>query len=214
MMSARRARLADVPDAPESPKRRFLDRKSGHVIVKVFQGECYVTDQDEILSTILGSCIAACVRDPIVGVGGMNHFLLPQGQNGGSSAKQSDAGAAMRYGNFSMEKLINEIMKRGGDRRRLEAKVFGGGNVLRSGMNIGHSNAAFIEEYLSAEGIPIAAKDLRGTLPRAVRYFPNSGRVLVRAVDANRGKEIAAEEQKRRVRVAKSETAGEIELFD
>lgn len=215
-MSNRRARMTDVPEAPANPKRRFLDRKTGFVIVKIFQGECYVTEKDEILSTILGSCIAACIRDPVAGIGGMNHFLLPYGQDngGGHDGHPEDMGAALRYGNFSMEQLINEIMKRGGDRRRLEVKVFGGGNVLKSGMNIGHTNATFVEKYLSEEGIPIIAKDLRGTLPRAVRYFPNSGRVLVRSVDANRSQEIASEEQKRRVRVAKTEKAGEIELFD
>ncbi|WP_193555759.1 chemoreceptor glutamine deamidase CheD [Hwanghaeella grinnelliae] len=199
----------------DGTKRFFQDRETGRRIVKVFQGEWYVSCIDEIISTILGSCISACIRDPLTKVGGINHFLLPYGDMEQDSAKKTrDAGLPTRYGNFAMEQLINEILKRGGDRKRLEVKVFGGGNVLAGGMDIGHKNADFIEDYLSNEGLKVVSKSLRGVHPRMIRYFPESGKVMVRTVDPTRAQTIAQQEYKKRIRIAEKQPEGDIELFD
>ena len=158
---------------------RYVDPRFTEVAVKVFPGEHHVTQlDDEMLVTVLGSCVAACIRDPFAGVGGMNHFMLPEaGYSTNSSWDVVSSG--MRYGNEAMERLINDILVRGGRRERLEIKVFGGGNVMNASSNIGHRNADFVEDYLAAEGLPIAAAHLRGNLARRVHYFPATGKAMV-----------------------------------
>ena len=172
-IKARSKNRAGDEDAEVSTARRYRDPRFDAVAVKVFPGDHYVTaDAGEMLVTILGSCVTACIRDPLAGVGGMNHFMLPESAGSGWDT----ASASMRYGNVVMERLINDILKRGGARERLEIKVFGGGNVMNGTTNIGHRNAEFVEEYLAAEGLPIAAHHLRGNLPRRVHYFPPPAR--------------------------------------
>ncbi|MGO9359863.1 MAG: chemoreceptor glutamine deamidase CheD [Xanthobacteraceae bacterium] len=172
--NSRATPAADLAD-PGYSTRRYHDPTFDAVAVKVLPGEHHVTaDPDEMLVTVLGSCIAACIRDPVLGVGGMNHFMLSESQESGSDAASSD----MRYGNVAMGRLIDDILSRGGLRQRLEIKVFGGGNVSGSS-NIGHSNADFVESYLAAEQLPIAAAFLRGNLPLRVHYFPVTGRVML-----------------------------------
>jgi two-component system chemotaxis response regulator CheB len=143
--------------------------------VWVAPADFYVTSSaTEVLSTILGSCIAVCIRDPVVRCGGMNHFVLPslpEPSNGLPSVE-------LRYGSYSIERLINAVLSRGGQRDRLEIKIFGGSNVLGTS-NIGHNNADFVESYLEKEGLPVAAKDLRGTAPRRIHYSPSTGQALV-----------------------------------
>jgi chemotaxis protein CheD len=171
-----RRRATSGADHLTSVTRQYRDPRFDAIAVKVFPGEHYVTaNPDEMLVTILGSCIAACIRDPIVGMGGMNHFMLPEAAGDGWDT----ASASMRYGNVAMERLINDILARGGVRQRLEIKVFGGGNVMNGTANIGHLNADFVESYLSAENLPIAAHHLRGNLPRRVHYFPVTGKVML-----------------------------------
>jgi chemotaxis protein CheD len=132
-------------------------------------GDTYVTSSpEEVLTTILGSCIAACIRDPVLGVGGMNHFLLPDGNSG-------DRGA-LCYGVNAMELLINDILKHGGDRRRLEAKLFGGGNVVAALTDVGSRNFAFARQFLTDEGIPIVGGDVGGDMARRIQYMPSIGR--------------------------------------
>lgn len=163
-----------LEDVLESGPRRFVNARSGEVFVRVFQGQYYVTNQPgEVLSTVLGSCIAVCIRDPKIGYGGMNHFLLPQ------AAGSRPQGFSLRYGVYSIERLVNDILGHGGDRSRLEIKVFGGANVLTGMARIGTRNADFVEEYLEREGLPIAAKDIRGEIARRIRYYPKTGRVLL-----------------------------------
>lgn len=171
-----------------SGSRRFRDNASGEMIVNVHAGDCFVTDKkDEIATTVLGSCIAACIRDPIAKVGGMNHFLLP-----GNETTQSDS---LRFGAFAMEQLINEILKRGGQRERLEIKIFGGGNVIKSSAMIGTKNADFVRDYLRTEGIPIVSEDVGGELPRKVRYYPVTGRAMVRKLQRRDDVEQIAREE-------------------
>lgn len=158
--------------------RHYFDREFGLAAVKLLPGEYYVTANDMVLTTVLGSCVSACLRDSVSGIGGMNHFMLPDA----ADPLVFDAAAAMRYGAHAMQVLLGEVIRAGAQRERLEAKVFGGGAVLASMtlLNIGERNADFVLRYLMAERIRIAAQDLRGKLPRRINFFPLSGRVTVR----------------------------------
>ena len=140
--------------------------------VHIIQGEYkVVTDPDVVLSTILGSCVAACLRDPVAGVGGMNHFLLP-----GSAGTMLSGGDATRYGVHLMELLINGLLKKGARRDRLEAKIFGGAKTIASFSNVGEQNAAFATQFLRDEGIPIVGSSTGGEHGRKLEFWPISGR--------------------------------------
>jgi chemotaxis protein CheD len=190
--------------------RRYRDPKFDETAIKIFPGEHYVSDQsDEMLVTILGSCVAACIRDPVLGIGGMNHFMLPEA-NGAGWDTASDS---MRYGNVAMERLINDILARGGIRQQLEIKVFGGGNVLNGTANIGHRNADFVEDYLAAENLLIAAHHLRGYLPRRVHYFPSSGKVLLLELARTEQAALVQNENSYKSKIQVEPVAGSVELF-
>ncbi len=165
-------------DMESVASHHYFDREFGVEAVKLLPGEYYVTSRDMVLTTVLGSCVSACVRDTKAGIGGMNHFMLP---NDADPACR-DSAAAMRYGAYAMEVLLNELIKAGAHRQRLEAKVFGGGAVLANMtmLNIGERNADFVLRYLQTEQVRIAAQDLKGEMPRRINYFPLSGRVTVR----------------------------------
>lgn len=198
----------DLPSKDARPRPR--DAEFDSFFVKVFPGEHYVTDKsDEMLVTVLGSCVAACVRDSSIGVGGMNHFMLPESQGG----QWGGATASLRYGNFAMEHLINEILKRGGRRSRLEIKVFGGGRILNNAATVGDRNAEFVEAYLKAEGLPIAARDLLGDHPRRVHYFPSTGKVFVREVRPAESRGLLSSEQQYLSRLKAQPVEGTVELF-
>lgn len=201
---------ASADNQPDDDRRRYFDTSMSMTVVPVSQGDFYVTGRgDEVITTVLGSCIAACIRDTVRGYGGMNHFLLPDGTD-----PKDVASASLRYGSFAMEQLINSIMSKGGRRENLEIKVFGGGNVIRGSMNVGHRNADFIEEYLENEGLPIVGKHLRGNAPRKVIFFPRSGRVKMRELPIDMAKSVAQREMSKLVRVERNESNGTIELFD
>jgi chemotaxis protein CheD len=190
--------------------RRFFDATSAAWMVKIFPGEFYVTARaDEILVTVLGSCVAACIRDPVAGVGGMNHFMLPQH----SSGTWGDDLRSARFGNFAMEKLINELTKAGCSRARMEIKVFGGGNVIESSTEIGSENADFALRYLASEGLRCAAQDLGGTQPRRIHYHPATGKVVRRFLGAGERIIISREELDYGSRLQKQQLSGEIQLF-
>ena len=143
--------------------------------VLITQGEFAVCDRPEtMISTILGSCVAVCLRDPMLRVGGMNHILLPS--TGGGRI------GAANFGASDMERLVNALIKRGAVRGRLEAKVFGGAAVVAGLSDIGARNAAFVREFLAAEGIAILSENVGGDRPRQVRYWPESGRAQHRFV--------------------------------
>lgn len=144
-------------------------------------GDFYVTDKDEIISTTLGSCIAACVRDRELGVGGMNHFMLPAlDVNDDSDWEFTAVNTAARYGAYAMERLINMILKMGGKRNNLEFKFFGGGNMLNSSTSIGENNIRFVKEYMEAEGYGIAAQCLGRPYPLKLHYFSTTGVAKIR----------------------------------
>lgn len=167
-----------APQAEPLATRFYFDREFGIAAVKLLPGEYYVTSVDMVLTTVLGSCVSACLRDSVTGIGGMNHFMLPDA----ADPLVFDAAVAMRYGAHAMQVLLDEVIRAGARRERLEAKVFGGGAVLSNMtlLNIGDRNADFVLRYLLAEGICISAQDLRGDLPRRINFFPSSGRVTVR----------------------------------
>ncbi|SOZ19084.1 Putative chemotaxis protein cheD [Cupriavidus taiwanensis] len=168
-----------TPHLPEAlATRTYFDREFGKQAIKLLPNEYYVTREDVVLTTVLGSCVAACIRDEVAGVGGMNHFMLPD--DDGSADRMLSA--SMRYGSYALEVLINELLKMGARRERLEAKVFGGGAVLANmtTLNIGDRNADFVLRYLKTEEVRVAAQDLRGPHARRVSYFPIGGLALVR----------------------------------
>jgi chemotaxis protein CheD len=209
---AAHARRLAFPEADYSPSgtRRYHDPRFDAIAIKVFPGEHYVTaSADEMLVTILGSCVTACIRDPMAGVGGMNHFMLPEAVGGGWDS----ASASMRYGNVAMERLINDVLVRGGLRQRLEIKVFGGGNVMKGTANIGHRNADFVETYLVAENLPITAHHLRGILPRRVHYFPSTGRVMLLELQRIEEEAVVRSEGLYKSKILVEPIAGSAELF-
>lgn len=210
MSAAVAALSAREPAPPECfATNLYHDRTHGIDAVKVLPGEFYATPKDLLLVTVLGSCVAACIRDPDLGVGGMNHFMLPDADSAGP------AGNAARYGSYAMEMLINHLIKLGAARDRLEAKVFGGGSVI-AGMthaNVGERNAEFVLKFLRTEGIRVVARDLNDVFPRKVYYFPASGRVMVKKLRNMHNNTIAERETSYRSRLVSEPAGGEVELF-
>ncbi len=155
----------------------YYDRNFDCEAAKILPGEYYFTGKPMLIVTVLGSCVAACIRDRVSGMGGMNHFMLPEGGESGSASASS-----MRYGSYAMEVLINQLLKAGAKRENLDAKVFGGGNVLRgfTSINVGERNAQFVRDYLRDVNIRILAEDLNDIHPRKVYFFPETGKVLVK----------------------------------
>ncbi len=190
--------------------RRYHDPR-GNVVVKLLPGDYYVTCQEEVLDTILGSCVSACIRNPRLGIGGMNHFMLPRPSGHGADTWENIAGRATRYGSASMEQLINRILSAGGTRADLEVKIFGGGRVLSSLSDIGNHNVIFVRDYLKQEGLRVASEDVGANCPRHVQYFPMSGRVRVRHLSTRA--DIVTQEQQFLKRIEKAPVAGEIDLF-
>jgi chemotaxis protein CheD len=178
--------------------------------VKIGPGDYYVTrNPAEVIVTVLGSCIAACIRDPVARVGGMNHFMLPESDDGAWGT----ASASLRYGNFAMEHLINNILCRGGHRSRLEIKVFGGASTIGNTTLIGARNADYIEAYLGEEGLPIAASHLRGLHARRIHYVPLTGRVRLLELPRNES-QVAVIELGYVASLRREAPTGSMELFD
>jgi len=185
----------------------YFDRHFNRRAVKLLPGEYYTTHEDMALTTVLGSCVSACLRDAEAGVGGMNHFMLPDAGSNGASA---------RYGSYAMELLVNELLKQGARRGRLEAKVFGGGHVVRSfsSNSVGSRNVDFVRSYLATERIPIIAEDLGDRYARKLCYLPISGQAFMRRIESQGVVADLAQEQAYGSRLQKAPVAGDIELFD
>jgi chemotaxis protein CheD len=179
---------------------------------KILPGEYFVTEHEEAITTILGSCISACIRDTTLCVGGMNHFMLPEDTSSGTSSWLD--GMSTRYGSFAMESLINDLMKMGARRERLEVKLFGGGNILVSMTDVGKHNIEFVRNWLKLEGLRVTAEDVGEVFPRRVVYFPTSGRVLVKRLRSLDGKSIADREQQYLVNLRQKPEGNDVELFD
>ena len=168
---------------------RYWDKTRGIYGAKILPGEFYVTLHDELISTVLGSCISACIRDRKLGLGGMNHFMLP------ATGADEIMGAANRYGNFAMENLINEILKNGGSRENLEVKIFGGGKILTNMTNIGLRNIQFARNYVRTENITVVSEDVGDVYPRKVIYFPATGKALVKRLKSLHNETVVTRER-------------------
>jgi chemotaxis protein CheD len=209
--SSQRAAIGAGNSANGAAARRIFDSASASWMVKVFPGEYFVSrNPDEMLVTVLGSCVSACIRDPRAGIGGMNHFMLPHSRSGNWAGDLQSS----RFGNFAMEKLINELLKAGCSRDALEIKVFGGGNVTDTQNAIGSENSKFILRYLEAEGLRCAAEDLGGQLPRRIHYHPTTGKVVRRLLGTSESSAIAREENEYGSHLSTRPTGGDIEFFN
>ena len=189
----------------------YYDRTFDCDAAKILPGEFYFTKKDMLIVTVLGSCVSACIRDRVSGVGGMNHFILPD--TGGDV--DNPVSASMRYGTYAMEVLINELLKAGAKRENLEAKVFGGGNVLRgfTAINVGERNARFVLDYLKAERMRVTAEDLNDIFPRKVYFFPHTGRVRVKKLKVEHNDTLRKREQDYASRLKTAPVGGDIDLF-
>jgi len=188
--------------------RRFLNPQDGFWYVQITQGESHVSGNPrEILTTVLGSCIAACIRDPHAGVGGMNHFLLPEG--GGADRD------AARFGVNAMELLINGLLKAGAMRNRLEAKLFGGANVIAGLSDVGSRNARFARKFLGDEAIALVGGDVGGQHPRRIQFWPSSGRARQIAMPVGEGRRVVESElaQSANTSNRQLQEASDVELF-
>jgi chemotaxis protein CheD len=198
-------RLKSTPRRPGEASFFYYDAHFKNEAVKVLPGEFFVHDEDVLIMTTLGSCIAACLWDRQAKVGGMNHFMLPDG-----------AGDSGRYGSYAMELLINEMMKKGASRLTMEAKVFGGGAVI-SGMNtinVGERNTQFVLDYLKTERIPVVSRDVLDVYPRKVCFLPASGKAMVkRLAPANAEALVAQDRAAAQKAVPVASSGGSIDLF-
>lgn len=197
--------------------QRYWDPALAHWNAKILPGEYYVTRNEEVITTVLGSCISACIRDPSANVGGMNHFMLPEDSSSGDGNRWLDpvAGLATRYGSHAMESLINELLKLGASRNRFEIKLFGAGRILASVTDVGARNIEFVHEYLKTEGFRALAEDLGDIYPRRVAYFPTTGKVKVRKLRPLEATEIAERERKYLTDIGTGASqGGDVELFD
>lgn len=188
----------------------FWDAHFGREAVKVLPGEFFVHDEDVLVMTTLGSCIAACLWDRESKVGGMNHFLLPDGGGGGGDASG-------RYGQFAMDLLIGELVKRGANRGTMEAKVFGGGAVIggMSSLNVGERNTQFVLDYLRTERITVVSKDVLDVYPRKVCFLPASGKAMVKRLATTNTDALLAQERAAAARAAArgGSAGGTVDLF-
>ena len=190
--------------------RRYWDNRNQCFAAKILPGEFYVTRSDEAVVTSLGSCVSACIRDRVFGIGGMNHFMLPEAA-AHTEVHAGDLTDAARYGSFAMEQLLNEIFKAGGRRENLEIKLVGGGRVIASmTSDVGGKNIRFAKEYLTKEGLEILGEDLGGTWPRRVMYYPATGKVRVKKL---RGQQVLVEERAYQEQISHEHIEGDIELF-
>lgn len=201
-----------IPIAGFEHVNRYWDRRLNVASAKILPGQFYVSAQGEMISTVLGSCIAACVRDKVIGVGGMNHFMLPASTNH-SSWDVGEINSATRYGNWAMEYLINAIFKLGGRRENLEVKLFGGGQVLANMTDIGRRNIEFARDYLAREGIEVVAQDVGDIYPRKVLYFSDTGAVKLRKIKTTHNDTVEKREELYRQTITKTPRTGDIELF-
>jgi len=196
-------RLRAAPRKPGEASFFFYDAHFKNDAVKILPGEYFVHDEDILILTTLGSCIAACLWDRNARIGGMNHFMLPEGDSG-------------RYGSYAMELLINEMMTRGAARSTLEAKVFGGGQVIggMTTLNVGERNTQFVVDYLKTERIPIMSKDVMDIYPRKVCFLPASGKAMVKRLASTNPEALAAQDRIAAQRAVPAATGGgSVDLF-
>lgn len=190
--------------------KRFWDSGQQRVVAKVLPGEFYVSKHDEVISTVLGSCIAACIYDDKLGIGGMNHFMLPIEKGTEPTSAHS---LNCRYGNWAMEFLINEVLKNGASRQNLKIKLFGGGKIIRSMTDIGLGNIRFAHSYVQEEGLNLVSHDVGGPWPRKVNFNPQTGKVQVKKLREMHSEAIEKREINYLHDIEKQDSKTDIELF-
>jgi chemotaxis protein CheD len=210
-------------DSPRMPEpalpgfehiNRYWDPLHKGFAAKILPGEYYVTCREEMIVTVLGSCVAACIRDAKLGIGGMNHFMLPvQQAPSGGSWDPDIVGHCTRYGSYAMERLINDILRNGGRRQHLEIKIFGGGRILTHMTDIGRKNIDFVRRYLEAEGLRLVASDVGGAYARKVYYRPATGRAYVKKLTMLRNDTILQREKAYMQELEGRPARGDVTLF-
>ena len=191
----------------------YFDTTHNIATAKLLPGEYYVTTKSEAVVTVLGSCVSACIRDKVFGIGGMNHFMLPIHEGERSAWKGGVTDNITRFGNYAMEHLINDILSNGGMRKNLEVKVFGGGRIVKGLSDIGACNARFVLDYLKEENIPVISQDLNGDSPRKLYYFPKTGRVLMKKLASLHNDTLVEREKKYFHDIEDAPVGGEVDLF-
>ena len=193
---------------------RYWDRDREIIAAKILPGEYYVTQANELITTVLGSCVSACIRDKELGIGGMNHFMLPE-SNPGKWKQGSEAivGIATRYGNYAMEHLINTILSNGGKRKNLEVKVFGGGKIISALTDVGMKNIDFVLSYIDQEGLKLLAHDLGDIYPRKIIFFPKTGKVSMKKIQDLHNDAIAKRERQYFNSLKNAPVESDVELF-
>jgi chemotaxis protein CheD len=210
VVSARVSRVDHLKSLPRNPGEAsffYSDHHFQYDAVKVLPGEYFVANEDIMIMTVLGSCISACIWDGRVRAGGMNHFMLPDGDS---------ADGFGRYGSYAMELLINQMLKLGARRESMQAKVFGGAQVMAgfTTMNVGERNTKFVLDYLATERIPVVSQDVLDIHPRKVCFFPVTGKALVKRLAHSHPETLVVEERKgNALSVVKSTSGGSVDLF-
>lgn len=210
VVSARASRVDHLKSLPRNPGEAsffYSDHHFQYDAVKVLPGEYFVANEDIMIMTVLGSCISACIWDGRVRAGGMNHFMLPDGDS---------ADGFGRYGSYAMELLINQMLKLGARRESMQAKVFGGAQVMAgfTTMNVGERNTKFVLDYLATERIPVVSQDVLDIHPRKVCFFPVTGKALVKRLAHSHPETLVVEERKgNALSVVKSTSGGSVDLF-
>ncbi len=211
------SRNRDIPEPSiDGFKRikRYWDKDHRSVAAKLLPGEYYVTNSDELITTVLGSCVSACIRDKETGVGGMNHFMLPETtQHKLNTGVESVVGNATRYGNYAMEHLINTILENGGKRKNLQVKIFGGGKIISTMGDVGRKNVEFVLEYIDTEALKLMTQDLGDIYPRKVIFFPKTGKVLMKKLKDLHNETIVLRERQYSTSILDKPVVSEIELF-
>ena len=192
---------------------RYWDTKNNHYAAKIKPGEFYVSFNGELITTILGSCVSVCVRETRLGIGGMNHIMLPDADRY-NRWDNSPASLDARYGNIAMERLINFILSHGGKRENLEIKVFGGATLFNFIEQVGTKNIEFVKLYLLKEGFKISNEDVGGRRPRKIHFYSSTGRVRVKELANLHNQTLYEREREYLVQVMKNTNTGNIELFD
>lgn len=193
---------------------RYWDKDREIIAVKILPGEYYVTQENEMITTVLGSCVSACIRDKELGIGGMNHFMLPEsGYGQARRGNESIVGISTRYGNYAMEHLINTILSNGGKRKNLEVKVFGGGKIIPTLTDVGIKNINFVLDYLDQEGLKLLSQDLGDIYPRKIIYFPKTGKAAMKKIKDLHNDTVIQRERQYFNSLKNVSVAGEVELF-
>ena len=193
---------------------RYWDHENQIVAAKLLPGEYYVTNENEMVTTVLGSCVAACIWDAVNGVGGMNHFMLPETSKSRLTARdEAVVGTALRYGNYAMEHLINTILQHGGKRKNLEVKLFGGGKIIATLGDVGSRNVDFVLDYVDTEALKLVSHDLGDIYPRKVNFYPKTGRVRMKKIKDLHNDTLILREKRYGTQLKDVSVESSIELF-